>query len=824
MVVGALIFAPAANAQVDLRGIIRAAPHTGATLSARGLYGRSELSAIIEVPAGEDPRVWGLPRFGDQWSAIRAPRADLDTLSRAHPTWQMTWTAPLRPLMDRAAVWTGATTFRDQTGRNGEGVIVGIVDTGADVTLADFRNPDGTSRVLYLIDYGSAPIQTGSSASTIAGMAEARCTTKLPCAVYAKADIDARLAENLGGELPTDSVGHGTHVASLAAGNGGAEKKYVGVAPDADIIIARVVDADGNIDDSSLLSATDMVFWLAEQEGAGAGLDRVPAVVNLSLGSDFGPHDGTTSLERALADEVGPMHPGRAIVVAAGNSAALYDGIPSFPNPVGEHTEVNVPELSSVRIPIITASTTTASTLNATIFVYLAFQPGDDLKVGVDRRSGPWIAPVGKTAPVQGGDANPIALIANGSLTPLDEGFGDANAAVVIIDGTWARDETFAIRLEGHGTANLWVQSTGDLGPDTGSLGAVFPAATKESTISLPAASSGLIAVGATLNRTSWTDRKGVLQTIGPFGSVADPTPDSIAFFSAAGPTSDFRIKPDLVAPGAFVVGAMSGAADPATNAASIFAEGSCEPPTDCAVVDSTHAVTAGTSMSSPIVAGAVALLLQGDPTLTEDEILTLLQAGARHPSGAVPLSSQLGAGMLYLPDSLDVEQALAVPVTRAPSAKASWLVLGDTYAHPDPAWNVAAMLQLRDANSRAADGFDESALTISVRNGTVTSALSKAAPGLYEFAVAASAGTGGTALEVDALLGGKMLASATVPIAVDVNVAQAGFAARGGCSVGTRQGRTASVGALALAFMAWRGRRYRRGARKARNRDRTDS
>jgi hypothetical protein len=50
----------------------------------------------------------------------------------------------------------------------------------------------------------------------------------------------------------------------------------------------------------------------------------------------------------------------------------------------------------------------------------------------------------------------------------------------VIIEGTWPAEETFAVRLEGTGTANLWVQSAGDLGPGAGSLGALFPAATKE--------------------------------------------------------------------------------------------------------------------------------------------------------------------------------------------------------------------------------------------------------------------------------------------------------------------------------------------------------
>src|SRR5262249_59374824 len=126
--------------------------------------------------------------------------------------------------------------------------------------------------------------------------------------------------------IPADTIGHGTHVASLAAGNGGSEKRYVGIAPEASLIIARVLDASNQINDATVLSAANLVFHLADQLGK-------PAVVNLSLGSNFGPHDGTSALERGLASLVGDDHPGRAIVVAAGNSAGQVEGNLGYPPP-----------------------------------------------------------------------------------------------------------------------------------------------------------------------------------------------------------------------------------------------------------------------------------------------------------------------------------------------------------------------------------------------------------------------------------------------------------------------------------------------------------
>ena len=139
------------------------------------------------------------------------------------------------------------------------------------------------------------------------------------CAVYAASDLDALLASN--GNPPTDDFGHGTHVASLAAGNGLSSKvpTYIGMAPEATFVVARVAQANGDIDDADVLRAVKFVFDRAADLG-------MPAVVNLSLGSDFGAHDGSSALEGELSGMVGPDFPGRAIVVAAGNSAGPVCG------------------------------------------------------------------------------------------------------------------------------------------------------------------------------------------------------------------------------------------------------------------------------------------------------------------------------------------------------------------------------------------------------------------------------------------------------------------------------------------------------------------
>jgi len=99
-------------------------------------------------------------------------------------------------------------------------------------------------------------------------------------------------------KVPSDSLGHGTHVTSIAAGNGisSADKDHpiVGMAPGATILGVRVTRSGSeDITDTDVLLAAKFLF-----ERAGAMSPPMPIAVNASLGSDFGSHDGTTALEQ----------------------------------------------------------------------------------------------------------------------------------------------------------------------------------------------------------------------------------------------------------------------------------------------------------------------------------------------------------------------------------------------------------------------------------------------------------------------------------------------------------------------------------------------
>jgi len=178
------------------------------------------------------------------------------------------------------------------TSYTGKGVIVGIVDEGIDFNHPDFKLSNGKTRVLRYWDHttnsGTIPAPYGYGI------------------VWDKTQIDNGQCTSL--ETVT---AHGTTVSGMAVGNGRANNTNKGVAPDADII---VVETDFGLPNWTLTiaDACDYIFKVADSLGK-------PAVVNLSLGSYLGSHDGKDPAAEYI-DQLLTEKEGRIVVCAAGNS------------------------------------------------------------------------------------------------------------------------------------------------------------------------------------------------------------------------------------------------------------------------------------------------------------------------------------------------------------------------------------------------------------------------------------------------------------------------------------------------------------------------
>jgi subtilisin family serine protease len=190
----------------------------------------------------------------------------------------------------------------------GQGVIVACLDWGVDFAHPDFRTPTGDTRLLALWDQRS-----GAKPGTAPRYGYGR--------VHDRRAIDAALATGdpytTLGYHPADSDlghgSHGTHCLSIAAGTG-SDATPRGVAPRADLLFVhldspRAGEGESLGDWVTLLDALDYCL-----RTAGAR----PLVVSMSLGSEGGPHDGSTPVERALDFAVSAA-PGRAICQSTGN-------------------------------------------------------------------------------------------------------------------------------------------------------------------------------------------------------------------------------------------------------------------------------------------------------------------------------------------------------------------------------------------------------------------------------------------------------------------------------------------------------------------------
>lgn len=802
-------------------GALAAPPNGPAYLRMLGARAQSTLEprsntvgAVVRVPQSLALLPPGLQPVVPGFARLRGTPAELLAFAETHPDLPLEVAPPPHLLLDLVGGWTAATAGRQAYGVDGTGVLVGIADTGLDWTLADFNDPaTGHTRVAWLLDL-AAPL-----AGLYPGL-----ESEYGGAVYQGSDLESLLGR---ADL-TDTVGHGTHVTSIAAGNGGAAQQYVGIAPGAGLVIARVTrDESESIATGDLLTGVQFLFDRADAM-------KRPIAANISIGSDFGPHDGTMAWEQTLAGFVGPTQPGHALFVAAGNSGDITAS--------AVHASVYVPAGGSRRVPI-TSLYGGSYDGQGQVQVWVTMRGAADLQVGLDGPDRTWVAPVAsdQTGVYSSGDYE--ANVYNGASVSSDQIPSDSHSALVIwaataAGGAWPRGE-YAITLTGQGVADLWVEGTGDA-LDFNGYGVGFVDPVREGTINIPGTHPSLIAVGCTVSRAGWTSIAGgyvsvtVSATDAPggyavpdAGALYPPVSGDVCWFSSAGPTVTGVQKPEISAPGGVVIAAMSQWADP-TSPNSIFANPGCPPVTDggvtdprCMQVDATHAVAAGTSMSAPQAAGAAALLFEKDPTLTQDKVLGLLQAGAHlFRTGAPRFEDQGGPGELDVQGALDALDQMRDPALVLPSLEKSWLTLSADELTADGSTPLVAIVELRTADgAHRADLFDAARLAPVVElDGQQVSPrppVQRRATGVWVFTVTPSAGLGGHTLTLGATFdGAAIVPSKRVPIATDAWTASYPSASEGSCAVGVVHGPGTSmdrwpIAALLLGVFVWR-RRHR--------------
>lgn len=486
---------------------------------------------------------------------------------------------------DISVASTGASLLHagrlDNTAYKGDGVIVAIIDTGIDWDHPDFRNSiDQTkSRILRIWDQTLNPLAGENSPTGFSFGVE-----------YTQDQINNEIDGTPAGFVREKDIdGHGTHVAGIAVGNGAVlSTKYAGLAPNSDIVIIKA--GDGSFDTSNIIVAFDYLKNLATSLGK-------PIVVNLSLGSQTGAHDGTDPLELAI-DSFTDTAAGRIVVVASGNE-----------NGENIHKQIVLTGTTNatVNMQVATASASTSQD----VFQFTAYA-NDTSAV---------------TALITAPDGTQASSLSNSGTSVMsgnarvymsnfiDPESGDRKIQVYVtrtttstdVAGTWAI--TFSNTTSNTVTIDGWLDTKGD---DFSSM--ALTGGDSNYLVTIPGCATKAITVGAYMAKIDW------YSSSGSGYNYTNGTQDGIAGFSAIGPRRDNVQKPDITANGQAVVSCLSSDSGLANDSPYM-------------VVNGLYRVEQGTSMATPAVAGCVALLLQKKPSATFAQIKNAITTTATKDS-----------------------------------------------------------------------------------------------------------------------------------------------------------------------------------------------
>lgn len=476
-------------------------------------------------------------------------------------------------------------------GYDGTGVVVGIIDVGFEFGHPSFYDSTGTTlrvkRVWSQIDQSGTPPEGFSYGSEYA----------------TPEDILAAGSDH----YPHT---HGTHVAGTAAGCGapGAEgSRYCGVAPAADLVLVG-----STLQDPDIYNAILYIHRYARSVGK-------PCVINMSLGTQLGSHDGQTGIDANIESYLGgPTHTDSIVLVSSASNDGgmrvhrfkhfsavdsvitvephtlsqtdVYEGIVIWGG-VGDtfDVELKVLNLATNEIdcvsPLMRCGTVADSVYNFTLPVPNDRAPYNFFVVTTAENPQNHKPNVEIVFSLDSLDVNPRT---HALLLSVYSQSADIHM--------WTNGAYFAAGIDYPGMAY------GDDAYTIGGIGGNGTAA---------------ISVGSYNTRQAWTRRDGTVAV-----SAGDEEGD-ISNFTSNGPTADGRTKPDVATPGAVIVSSVSRLWPDYLTTENLYDSVVWNGQTEY------YATMSGTSMASPAAAGVVALWLQENPALNVDSVRAIMHATA---------------------------------------------------------------------------------------------------------------------------------------------------------------------------------------------------
>jgi subtilisin family serine protease len=546
----------------------------------------------------------------------RVPFRALPDVAAVKGVTRMSLAKPLQLCNDRARSFSHVDEIHDGVDQimpfTGKGVIVGVIDVGIDFNHINLLDADGKTRVraVYMPcdSTGNHPVIEGDT---------------LPGSYYESPQQIAALTTDY------DGSSHGTHTTGTAVGSY-RENGLHGMAPEADIVACGM--PSDRLTDANVANAVKYIFDYADRVGK-------PCVINMSLGTNEGPNDGSSFLCRVFDSMSGP---GRICVLSAGNDGNA---------PICFHHS-----LQGETDTVTTLLRNQYGGLKREGYVSMWSNGPQEHRtrmVIINRQTGAmeYASPFIDTLPEDSvysfsSDTDPdFAVYYSGEVffaNALEPCYSDEGT--LLPEGryhsVWSFDVTSLqsghllglqyvtdekTDLSGWCTRNTYFYTFGLPGMTGGStIGSISDLAT----------SGNVISVGAYDSRSSYTASDG--SVVEDNGIVEG----AISAYSSYGPDERGINRPDVCAPGSLVLSSAN-RYDQVSNRQNWLAG---------SVVDGIeypYYSNKGTSMSAPVVAGTIALLLQVSPELTATQLRDVFYRTSARDDVASDDSIRWGSGKL---------------------------------------------------------------------------------------------------------------------------------------------------------------------------------
>lgn len=553
--------------RVTRKGAETVSPETNLQLQVTTIVGGAETVADFAIAEGYQAEA---PT--DQLAVITAPASFIKTLAARSEVLYVNKSEQLFPTMHLVRNETGVTKVTEGAGLDtpydGTGVVVGVIDQGF-----EFKHPA----------FLNACKKWGSSATS--GM----------------------LKNSAPFNDPNDNEGHATHVANIAVGRKVAGSNYYGVATGAELLPMM-----SNLSTSSTIAQAAAIKKYAEGEGK-------PWVINMSFGSNSGPHDGSSDTDQNM-DKLSTK--GGILVGAMGNSGAEKLHV------MHKFTEDGEKAFFYIKLD---------DQLNTNSVVYSEVWAANEGEGLLTIR--PAVLSRGKLYYPTAVQMNAAGQTFEAEVSPFNNRqYGKFSGYFKqLLTKMGLNTGEFVWEVEGKAGAecHAWLNTdlaAGAFAKTKLTLGdKVYTTPEGDGNYATGAGAASIpssISVASYNNASGFTSINGKYYSYASFvGEVAD-----ISNFSSRGPSLSTDPKalptPTIAAPGGVVISAFSKKAksfstDAAENVQKVTSGGN----------PFYYGVMSGTSMATPVVTGIIALWLQANPELTSDDVAAILQKTARKDS-----------------------------------------------------------------------------------------------------------------------------------------------------------------------------------------------